>query len=77
MLCRIRVVHIQPKKHVLDRAGCTAPTRRHERDIQIRNIFALKHLLVDHEEGIVSGVRNVVVDAAFRTFNRRQNQARG
>ena len=32
MLCRICVVQIQPRKHALDRAGYTAPTRQHELD---------------------------------------------
>ena len=31
-LCRICVVQIQPRKHVLDHAGYTAPTRQHELD---------------------------------------------
>ena len=30
MLCRICTVQIQPKKHVLDHADHTAPTRKHE-----------------------------------------------
>ena len=32
MLCRICIVQIQPRKHVLDHAGCTAPIRQHEVD---------------------------------------------
>ena len=32
MLCRICVVQVQPKKHVLGRAGYTAPTLQHELD---------------------------------------------
>ena len=32
MLCRICVVQIQPRKHALDRAGYTAPTRQRELD---------------------------------------------
>ena len=32
MLCRICVVQIQPRKHVLDLAGHTAPTWQHELD---------------------------------------------
>ena len=32
MLCRICVVQIQPRKHVPDHAGYTAPTRQHELD---------------------------------------------
>ena len=47
MLCRICIVHIQPKKHVLDHADPSTPTRQHELDhIQIRNISAQKYL--DH-----------------------------
>lgn len=30
MLCRICTAHICPRKHVLDDAGYTAPTRKHE-----------------------------------------------
>ena len=32
MLCRICAVQIQPRKHVLDHADHTAPTRQHELD---------------------------------------------
>ena len=32
MLCRICTVHIQPRKHVLDHADYTVPTRQHELD---------------------------------------------
>ena len=31
-LCRTCIVHIQPEKHVLDHAACTAPTRQHGLD---------------------------------------------
>ena len=54
MLCRICIAQIQPWKPVLDRAGCTAPTRQHElwiiqiiQIIQIRNLSALNDL--DHD----------------------------
>ena len=30
MICRICIVHIQPRKHVLDHEGYAAPTRQHE-----------------------------------------------
>ena len=32
MLCKICIVKIQPRKHVLHHAGYTAPTRQHELD---------------------------------------------
>ena len=32
MLCRICIVQIQPRKHVLDHAVFVAPTRKHELD---------------------------------------------
>ena len=31
-MCRICIVQIQPRKHILDRAEYTAPTRKHEQD---------------------------------------------
>ena len=31
-LCSIFIVQIQPRKHALDHAGCTGPTRQHELD---------------------------------------------
>ena len=54
MLCRICIVQIQPRKHVLvDHAGYAAPTRQHELDhtdhTDQEAISALKHL--DHEVG--------------------------
>ena len=51
MLCRIRVVQIQPNNHVLDHADYTVPTRQHELEIiQIRNPSAFRYL--DHLVGI-------------------------
>ena len=47
MSCRVCVVQIQPRKRVLDRADCMAPTRQHE---QIRDLPAVKDL--DHGVGI-------------------------
>ena len=32
MLCRVYIVHIQPRKHVLEHADHTAHTRQHEPD---------------------------------------------
>ena len=49
MLCRIRIVHIQPRKRVLDRADYTAATRQHELD---HTDHTDQEKDLDHEVGI-------------------------
>ena len=50
MLCRIYVLQIQPRKHVLDHAFFTAPAWQHEVDhIDQESICPAGRIYVDHE----------------------------
>ena len=51
MLWRICVVQIQPRKHVLDHADYTAPTRQHELDHTDQEYLPCLANLSDHELG--------------------------
>ena len=50
MLCRIHILQIQPRKHVLAHEDYTAPSQKHELDHTDKKLSSLKY--VDHEAEI-------------------------